>query len=331
MRIIRLLVLLIVISGCTNNKFDINITKKVTQKVIRFDNLLFKKNPDSTVMQVPELVKTYPNFCSLYFNRIIKIGDPSQSKFYDGLSLFLSNYDYRMSYVESQRLFGDFSKYKAQFIDAFSRYKYYFPNKVCPNIYLMISGFNEAISLSDSILGISVDRFLGKNSHFYEQLQTPKYLRKRMSPKLMVTEGVRGWIISEFPFDDSLNTLVSQMVYYGTVLYTMDALFPKLADNKKIGFTKDEILWCKKSKKSIWEYLMDKKLLFSSDRLMIKKFIAPAPFSGPFPKESPGRVGQWIGWQIVRKYMDKHPNVTLQQLMNNHNYHKILVQSRYNP
>ena len=331
MRILSLLVLMIALIACTNNKFDIKVAEKVNPKIIRFDELLFEKNPDSVVMEIPKLIKTYPKFSSLYFNKVIKIGDPSQSKFYDGLTLFLSNYDYRMSYVASQKLFKNFDNYKALLVDALSRYKHYFPNKTCPNIYLMISGFSEAIAVSDNTLAFSVDRFLGKDSHFYEQLRTPKYLRKRMEPNLMVSEGVRGWIASEFPFNDSLNTLVSKMVYYGTILYTMDALFPNLPDNKKIGFTDNELLWCKNSEKSVWSYFMDKKLLFSNNRLMIKKFISPAPFSGPFTKNSPGRVGQWVGWQIVREYMNRHPNVTLQQLMNNHSYHKILVQSKYHP
>ena len=63
----------------------------------------------------------------------------------------------------------------------------------------------------------------------------------------------------------------------------------------------------------------------------IIKYMEPAPFSGRMPKESPGRVAVWTGWQIVKAYMDRHPNTTLQELMAIPDAQLLLNESKYKP
>jgi uncharacterized protein YjaZ len=56
-----------------------------------------------------------------------------------------------------------------------------------------------------------------------------------------------------------------------------------------------------------------------------------APFTAPVSQDSPGRLGTWLGWQIVESYMSKNPKATLTDLMKINNYQKMLEASGYRP
>jgi uncharacterized protein YjaZ len=63
---------------------------------------------------------------------------------------------------------------------------------------------------------------------------------------------------------------------------------------------------------------IENKYLYSSNSKLPNQFINKAPFSKFYleiDNESPGRIGQWIGWQIVRSYMENNPKTTIQQLL----------------
>ena len=84
-------------------------------------------------------------------------------------------------------------------------------------------------------------------------------------------------------------------------------------------------------KKYYFVVILENKHLFSSESILTAKYINPAPFTAYFPAESPGRTGIWIGWQIVRSFMEKNPQVTLPELMNNPDAQGILERSGYAP
>ena len=111
----------------------------------------------------------------------------------------------------------------------------------------------------------------------------------------------------------------------------MDALLPEVSDTLKIGYSAKQLEWCKASEFNMWAYIIEQKMLYSNDMNELIKFTHEGPFTAAFGKDSPGRTGNWLGWQIVRAYMNHHPEVTLQQLMDETDTQKIFTQSKYKP
>lgn len=112
-------------------------------------------------------------------------------------------------------------------------------------------------------------------------------------------------------------SFLSQVIRQGKKLYLMDKLIPWVEDPVKIGYTKKEFEWVEANESEIWRYFVDRKLLFSTDQKLRVRFIDPAPFSKFYLEldaESPGRVGTYIGWQIVRAFMANN-DVSLQQML----------------
>jgi uncharacterized protein YjaZ len=84
---------------------------------------------------------------------------------------------------------------------------------------------------------------------------------------------------------------------------------PDYSDAEKIGYTSQQDQWCNENESYIWRYFIDENLLYDSDSRLPNRFINLAPFSKFYleiDNDSPGRIGQWIGWQIVRSFMENN-------------------------
>jgi uncharacterized protein YjaZ len=127
---------------------------------------------------------------------------------------------------------------------------------------------------------------------------------------------VSSFSVRVIPFGNNRN-LLSQMIYEGKKLYLKDLLLPEISDAEKIGYTPEQIIWCQENESYMWRHFMQEQLLYSTDSKLTSRFINTAPFSKFYleiDNESPGRVGTWVGWQIVRSYMNNN-DVNLQQLL----------------
>jgi hypothetical protein len=152
-----------------------------------------------------------------------------------------------------------------------------------------------------------------------------------MRKEFIVPDLIRSWMMKEFPNTDKSGTLLSEMIYQGKLLYLADAMMPEANDTLKIGFNLQQLEWCKIHEPDMWGFLIKNKFLYSTETEAITKYTGEGPFTTGFVKESPARTGIWLGWNIVRKYIEENPKTTLVQLMNESNSQLILSKSKYKP
>jgi hypothetical protein len=224
----------------------------------------------------------------------------------------------------------------ASLTEAFKYIKYYYPQKKLPKVYAYFSGFQAQTSIGDGYFAVGLDLFLGADSRFYPALTNafPHYLSRHFTPDNITPRVVEGIAREDmFPEDDNDKSLLSKMVYNGKIMYFMDSILPDVADTTKIGYTKEQLKWCEDFKGKIWGYFLEENLLYETDYPKIQKYLSEAPFTPGLGEknESAPKLAVWTGWQIVRQYMDKHPEVTLPQLMANKDAQKILNESKYRP
>ncbi|MGM0650209.1 MAG: hypothetical protein ACQES1_06850, partial [Bacteroidota bacterium] len=214
--------------------------------------------------------------------------------------------------------------------NGFRHYKYYYPEKEIPDIITFVAGFNHSIVTDEGIIGIGLDKYLGADSELYAMMDIPAYAVRKMKPEMIPVDCMYAWAQMEHMEPDTTEFLVHKMIYEGKMLYFLDAMYPGMHDSIKMGYSEKDIAYCHRYEKHMWEYLVSEELLFSTDYLKRRKFTGDAPFTSAFGKESPGRAAVWIGWQIVKAWVDNE-NVDLQSLMQENDYQKILNQSHYEP
>jgi len=328
-----ILLLSVVLFACKKKPLKVDISNiKKDIEIVQFTDKLFEIGSKDTLSEFTALSNAYPDFFNLFTYRIIRIGGIGDENFPELMMQFIS--DTMILNVKElvEEEFSDFKKLENDLNREFKYYQYHFPEKELPTIYTYISGFNQSVVTAENIIGISLDKYLGRDCRYYKQLNsTPQYKVINMHKDKITSDVAYAWAITEFDELNKATNLMGNIIHQGKLMYFVDALLPDTPDSLKIGYTEEQLEFCINNEAQMWDYLVEKKMLFSNKRMDIIRYINDGPRTSGFPLESPARTGVWLGWQIVRKYMGKHPETTLPELMQNTNYQQILNDSEYFP
>ncbi len=282
-------------------------------KVERFDKVFFETKPED----LENVKKKYPFFFPAGNDNRVWI-----DKMQDPL--------WRELYTEVQKKYSNFDSVKLELETLFKHIKYYFPKTKTPKVITIISemDYNNKAIYADSLVIVSLELYLGKGHKFY---QFPNYLKQNFEQKQIAPDVVSSFSASKIP-PILEKDLLSHMIYQGKQLYLKDLFLPGYTDAEKMGYTPEQIVWCQENESYMWRYFIEKEMLYSNEQKLIPRFINPAPFSKFYleiDNDSPGQVGAWIGWQIVRSFM-KINELPVEDLLRT-GAKEIFVKSKYKP
>lgn len=323
--------LVLVLVSCQSDRLEIDISDvEVTLQSSRFDKDLFGADFDQLDDTYQGLYQSYGSFFAEYLEVIMRTGPADQPQSLAMLEDFVAD-------EFMQKVFQDISSihdpamsgYDDQFTNAFRHLKYHFPEEVVPEIIYHHSGFNVGIFPTDSILAIGLDFYLGPEHEVVQSLDPelfPNYMRSKMKPEYVVSDALRGMLMVRFQDQYDGANLLSQSMYYGKIMYCLDALQPTVEDSIKMRYSGLEMQWAKDNQHNIWKEYANQHALEETRTFEIQKWLEDGPFTtaGSIPQDSPSRLGVWIAWQVVREYMNTNEEVTLQELMADKNYYKFM-------
>jgi gliding motility-associated lipoprotein GldB len=309
------IVLFFFLSCNSDKKKKIDVSNiDVPYSIDRFDKDFYS----STKENLEELKKKYPFFFSEEITDSITVSK-------------ITNKDEQELFRETQKLYTDFSSIEKQLTSLFKHVKFYNSKFVAPKVITMLTNidYGSRVIYADSLLIISLDVYLGKNHPFYADY--PKYIKENNTKNHLIVDVANTIIAKQLP-PNLDRSFLGKMMYEGKKMYLLDVYLPEIKDKEKVGYEKEKLDWAEANEEQIWMYFIEKNLLFSTDTKLNKRFLEIAPFSKFYMAQdnlSPGRIGVWVGWQIVRSYM-QHNTVSLQELLET-NTLDIYKNSKYKP
>jgi len=288
--------------SCSNtDKNEAEIAKINTNiNIERFD-ILFA-NTDAN--KLPELKKAYPFMFSKKFKDsfwLAKVSDSLQ----------------KLKFKEVDKTFKNFNETEQQIESLFNHLKFYFPEFKIPRVITATNDVDYRFKtiVTDTITIVALDNYLGSNHEFYSNI--PRYITTNLKKDQIVVDLATEYA-KKYIFQPQNKTFLDEMIYFGKQLYFKDVIIPFKAEEYRIGYTKEQLDWANTNESDIWRYFVENELLFSTDSKLPSRFINPAPFSKFYLEgidaESPGRLGQYIGWQIVKAYMQQN-KVSLKKML----------------
>ena len=299
--------------------------KEYTVKVLRYDNALFSLSPDNLIPGLKAMQKDYAFFLSADLNDTANI-----RQIHD----YLTDSRNRDFYKEVRKQFPDLSNLEVGLTGAFSKIAKQFPGWKEPRVYAYMSGgmYDKPVIYADTVLLIALDLYLGKGFLPYHRDLVPEYRMKRMSASAILPDvayTISGSLLQAQKSRPS--TMLDYMILEGKKLCFLDAVLPDVADNVKIGYPGTKMEWARENESQVWASIIGNKLLYTRNGELIGKFMVDGPFTSGFPQDSPARLGAWIGWRIVKAYLENNDTITLKELFANGNSQSILAQSGYKP
>lgn len=309
-----IILIFIFISCKKESKFQVDVSDiNVEVTIDRFDKRFYESSPSEL-----EILKTY---YPLFF--------PKNTP--DSVWIAkISNKDEQELFAEVDKKYKDLDFLKTDLRTLFKHIKYYNPEFTVPKVYTVLTNidYRYRVLFAEDLL-ISLDNYLGAEHPFYADF--PQYIRDNLTEKNIVVDVAKNIVNAQISPSRERNFL-SKIIFEGKKEYLLKSYLPDVSDEIRFGFSAEKMNWAKVNEEEIWKFFVENKLLYSTDTKLIKRFIENAPFSKFYLQEdrkSPGRIGAWIGYQIVTSYMEKN-DVSLQSLFTK-KADEIFKQSKYKP
>jgi hypothetical protein len=278
-----------------------------------------------------ELVNFFSRHTTLrdhFFNRPAY---PDDSVFINELFYRFTNPHIDTLLIETKKVFGDLSELKSEFSQAFANMQYYYPDFIPPKIITVITGLEGDLYVSDSLIIVGLDYFLGPKAKYKPNMydyMLRRYQKNFIVPSVMLLYGIDGRF-NKTSVEDK--TVLADMIAYGKAYYFAKRMMPCTPDSIFIAYTKDEITGSRKNEGLIWYRFLEDQVLYQTSHQIKQKFIDERPKTVEVGEKCPGRIGTWVGWQIVNAYMERDPVTTLPELMTLPDADKLFKDSRYKP
>ncbi len=336
MRIAFITIIAVLFFASCNNDNTPNVANiKIAIKTQRFEEDLFKADTSNLITKLNKLQANYPSFGENFFAIILNI-NPAWSE--DTVANYLQGFltAYKPVYDSSKKVFFTFSLYENKIIEGLKFIKHYFPSYKLPTNLITyigpLDGYGDI--LSDDAIIIGLQHHLGKNFSLYKsemvQQVYPSYITDRFEPDYITVNAMKNIVLDIFPEKLEDKTLVQQMIEKGKHLYILQKILPKANPANLIGYTTQQLKDCNLHEKAIWDLFVQNSFLQTIDNNIIKNYIGESPKTQELGDASPGNIGSYVGWQIVKKYMSKNSSTNLQQLMQLDN-DTLFTETKYKP
>lgn len=315
-----------VISSCSGDKLDVDVSNvEVDLNFERFEKEMFEGSTPEEMAKINEnLIEKGGELYEFYVYEMLRAGSVYDDSIGTLLSFYVNDSMMQMMMEDLETEFSDFNIVEEQLIDVFKRLKYHLPNSPQPNKIITYNGaFTFGVVSTDSVIGIGLDMYLGAQNRLVREIRFPQYMKEKMTRDYLSLDVAQSWLMTNVLEEDQGETFLSSMIYYGKLRYILKALIPKSEDHIIMRYNPEEYDFAVASEFEIWEYLIEMNWIYSIDMKVKLRFFEEAPSTVGIDG-SPGRIGQFMGWQIVKQYMEANEDMTIEQLLLETNEAKIL-------
>lgn len=328
--------ILAALAGCKGKNIPDVSGVKVNLQLQRFDKDFFAIDTVHVAQSLQNLHTKYPGFLQDFLFNILALPAQPDSGAVVEKQVVSFIRSYQPLYDSAEAVFGNAGDMASEIQRGLQFVKYYFPSYQLPHRLVTFIGPIDSYGniLTTDALAVGLQMYMGSNYSVYQseagQELYPAYISRRFQKEYIPVNCIKTVVDDMFPDKNAGRPLVEQMVQAGKKLYIIDRLMPETADTIKIGYTETQLKGCYSNEESIWSYFVQNDLLFVSDASVVKDYMSDAPQTQAFGPDSPGLIGQFIGWQIVKKWMAKNEKVSLEELMKT-NPKTIFEQAKYKP
>lgn len=315
-----ILSMIISLSACTSGGQKDNSCQDVGIKVIRYDRLQYEATVMNSFSALQKMNMEYPRMTKLMIEDITGVGRVDDDDINDRMCAFFSgDTTLQRLMVDALEKFNDMSGIERQLTNGFCELKEEVPAFPVPRVYSLISALNQSIVVGDSLLGISIDKYMGADYPLYKRFYYA-HQRRTMTPERIVPDCFTFYLYSLYPFRWSAGprTLYNVLLHRGKINWVVKQLLDEKSDEASLGYTKKEMEWCKKNGKALWKRMKEQDILSTTDPMVIRAFTHNDPmplFIGEYDKSMPAAIGEWFGMKLIDKYMKRHSKLSLGELL----------------
>ena len=232
---------------------------------------------------------------------------------------------------DAEEKFKDLGWVEEKLTKGFKRLKKEVPTLFVPHFYAQIAALNQSVVVGDSILGFSIDKYMGADYPLYKRIYYD-YQCRSMEPDRIVPDCFTFYLLSQYPLPwQPGRTLLDMIMHRGKINWIVAHILGYESFEKEMGYSEDEAEWCRKNKTSLWKTMVENGHLYATDPLVVRTYIRKDPFISIMGEKTPASIGVWMGILLIDEYMKKHPDMTIKDLLAKTDYHQMLAETDFKP
>jgi hypothetical protein len=299
---------LYILVACSGNKLDVNVDQinlSLKQKATFNDLMVEDSNQLLTLLHQNQ--KDFPEITEFQLGYCLKMPNDSDSAFFNSIRIYQKDpYIIRLHKALADK-FKDISKYENEILQGFKHLKYHLPKAKMPKgIVYMNSLFNASAFATDQEIGIGMERYLGEQNPVIKELPNNIYfdwMKKGFNEQFLTVDALSSWINTHI-IEEKEGNISENMIRWGKILYLTRASFPEKSEADILRYSEKQYEWAISNEQSLWDYLVKEKLLFKLDIKTSMNLLNDGPFTVGLPEKGPDRLGRFIGYRIVSKFME---------------------------
>lgn len=307
------------IASCSGNLLDVDISKSTYRlPYINEDSILQTSPPDQLEKTLETLKKDYPEVINYQFYYCYRTGLPGDTLFEKNWQDFQNNDYLKRLEKKLKGMYPGLPKHHQMIETGMKRLHVHLPKAKLPeNLFFLNSYFASSVYCTEKNLCIGMERYLGPNSDVIKELPGEpfyEWIKKAMDEKFLERDAICGWVQTHIvPTRENLNH-IEAMIDWGKILYCTEAAFPDMQPEILLRYSAKDYEWALRNERDFWNYLVKQNLLFQKNATEQAGFIQEGPFTAGIPQKGPDRLGQFLGYRIVKSYIEQN-DVTLEQLL----------------
>lgn len=325
----------LLVFACNNETAVPNVSDiKVDVKLERFEKSFFSIDSNNVPAGLMNVRSRFPDFYPDFMQNILGVsGSDNDTITLSVTKKFLSSYS--SFAAELEKKFSNTTSLEQEIRQGFQYVKHYFPDYKMTKIITYIGTLDApGVAMTRNRIAIGLQQFAGKDFQGYNSAEVaqmfPAYITRRFDAKYIPANCMKAVVDDLFPDKSNGRPLIEQMIEKGKQWWLLDKFMPQTADSLKTGYTQKQLNWCKGNEGLIWNFFVTNESLEVIEPDLIQNYIGESPTTQGMPDASPGNIGQWVGWQIVKKFADKNPSLRPAEVMNTP-ARKILNEAKYKP
>ncbi len=297
--------------------------------ILRYDRTQREYIKYNTFSAFQKMNMEYPLPTKTLIEDILELGLVNDDTISAKLRNYFSDPTLLLLIDDVEEYFIDLSEEEKQLSQAFSHLKQQIPWIKTPTVYSQISAFNESVIVSDTTVGISLDKYMGKDYPLYKRFYPTQQLHTMEKNRIPI-DCVISYLVSLSPpkFDNN-STLLDIMVQMGKIYYIAQSALNLDSAGTCIAYSSENSEWCKNNEKEIWTYIISNNHLLSNDFNIVFNYIEPSQMTKVLGLEVEPLLGVWIGMQIANAYIENNPDTDMTTFLLDRDSQKILKESRY--
>lgn len=296
--------------SCKNDPLNIDASgEQVELNFVNMDSTFVKADSMSFIKSHEDWKKSITEIYNYELGYCLHLPEVSGAETYQRVKLFVND-----SYVvelekEIEKTFPskELGLVSSEVKEGFKRLKYHFPDQQLPkSVVYMNTLYASNVFCTEKEIGVGLERYLGADSKSIKALPEHEFyswIKDAMDKKFLTRDVFAGWVSTHF-MEEPKGTLIEQMIYWGKIIYITEAALPNIDKNLIMRYEPEDLVWAKDNELAFWEYLVNEKLLFKTEELNIINMLKEGPFTPGLPEKGPDRLGQYLGWQMVKQYVE---------------------------